>query len=102
MEVTVPEPRSRPDQEPIRCQSDHPGPSCSTAKKFTRNQLLNKDERILADLTPAELVVENRKEFQLPAAHINTVQPGRGPSGNGTDALGSVRAITRGGRSSHR
>ena len=30
---------------------------------FTRNQLLNKQDRILDDLTPAELAAENRKQF---------------------------------------
>ncbi len=30
---------------------------------FTRNQLLNKQDRILDDLTPAELARENRKQF---------------------------------------
>ncbi len=30
---------------------------------FTRNQLLNKHDRILDDLTPAELAAENRKQF---------------------------------------
>lgn len=30
---------------------------------FTRNQLLNKADRILDDLTPAELAAENRKQF---------------------------------------
>ncbi len=30
---------------------------------FTRNQLLNKEDRILDDLTPAELAAENRKLF---------------------------------------
>lgn len=30
---------------------------------FTRNQLLNKQDRILGDLTPAELAAENRKQF---------------------------------------
>lgn len=30
---------------------------------FTRNQLLNKEDRILDDLTPAELAAEHRKQF---------------------------------------
>lgn len=30
---------------------------------FTRNQLSNKQDRILDDLTPAELAKENRKQF---------------------------------------
>lgn len=30
---------------------------------FTRNQLLNKQDRVLEDLTPAELAAENRKQF---------------------------------------
>ncbi|MGB3763548.1 MAG: hypothetical protein WA966_10010 [Ornithinimicrobium sp.] len=30
---------------------------------FTRNQLLNKGDRILDDLTPAELALEARKQF---------------------------------------
>lgn len=30
---------------------------------FTRNQLLNKQDRILDNLTPAELAAENRKQF---------------------------------------
>lgn len=30
---------------------------------FTRNQLLNKQDRILDNLTPAELASENRKQF---------------------------------------
>ena len=30
---------------------------------FTRNQLLNKQDRILDDLSPAEVVRENRKRF---------------------------------------
>jgi len=32
-------------------------------KMFTRNQLLNKQDRILDDLSPAELAKENRKQF---------------------------------------
>ena len=30
---------------------------------FTRNQLRNKEDRILDDLSPAELAKENRKQF---------------------------------------
>ena len=30
---------------------------------FTRNQLLNKQDRILDDLSPTELAKENRKQF---------------------------------------
>lgn len=30
---------------------------------FTRNQLLNKQDRILDDLSPADLAKENRKQF---------------------------------------
>lgn len=30
---------------------------------FTRNQLLNKDDRILDDLSPRELAAENKKQF---------------------------------------
>lgn len=30
---------------------------------FTRNQLLNKQDRVLDDLTPAELAAENRKQY---------------------------------------
>lgn len=45
---------------------------------FTRNQLLNKQDRILHDLTPTELKTENRKQFCLARAAPSAFDVGSG------------------------
>ena len=51
------------DYESVRFDDGVEVESIAGRRMFTRNQLLNKQDRILDDLTPAELAVENRKQF---------------------------------------
>lgn len=51
------------DFEAIRYQDEVEAEVIPGREMFTRNQLLNKEDRILDDLTPAELAAEMRKQF---------------------------------------
>lgn len=51
------------DYEAVKFEDDIEVEVISGRQMFTRNQLLNKHDRILDDLTPAELAAENRKQF---------------------------------------
>lgn len=47
----------------VRFEDHHETDVVPGRAMFTRNELLNKDDRILDDLTPAELAAENRKQY---------------------------------------